>query len=303
MNQSLIATLFSLISLACTNESLESADYAWDNYRVRGNVKSISELSYAAVERFGEIERGDRARESYFDHDFFVSFNKNGDEIEKLEYGSDGALVAERKYEIDAIRNIRRTTLGNYLGIRHVQVFEDIYDENDFVIEANQYYAGMLDKKTKYKLNEYGNPIEENAYNEDGSLWSKKTLIYNHRQEVIEERNFEADGSPSTRWIREYDSYGNQVKSTSYNPNGSINVMFKSKYNSRGKLVEFDTYNSKLELETREIKNYDERDNVIQELAYGKGLKLLRKKDFELDANGYLIKYVWQNSTENTGGK
>jgi hypothetical protein len=73
-----------------------------------------------------------------------------------------------------------------------------------------------LSPKKTYKYDEKGNKIEENIYNDDGSLAFKKTYKYDEKGNKIESNKYNADGSLSPKYTitYKYDIMGNWIKQT-----------------------------------------------------------------------------------------
>ena len=115
---------------------------------LKGKVKSIKETTYEAVDKFGQIEKGDAL------NNYFNIYNEKGNKIEDNSYDSDGNLSSKDTYE---------------------------YDEKGNNIERNWYDSdGRLGYKLIYKYDEKGNNIEENWYDSDGSLYEKHTYKYEY---------------------------------------------------------------------------------------------------------------------------
>ena len=143
MKKIILATLSVLCLVSC-NQSEKTNDLTEEN--LKGKVKSITENTYEAVEKFGQIEK-DITISSYFH-----IYNEKGNKIEENRYNSDGRL--------------------DYKST-------DKYDEKGNKIEINYYDSdGRLDYKSTYKYDEKGNNIEGNYYNSNGRLWFKHTYIY-----------------------------------------------------------------------------------------------------------------------------
>ena len=136
---------------------------------LKGKVKSIKETTYKAVDKFGQIEKGDVLVDSsavYTDDGRFKIYNEKGNKIEENYYNSNSSLIYKNTYK---------------------------YDEKGNKIEENYYNSnGRLYSKTTYKYDEKGNIIEENHYDSNGRLDSKYTYEYdknNNWTQRIEYKN------------------------------------------------------------------------------------------------------------------
>lgn len=146
----IILAILSVLRLVSCKQSEKKNDLTEEN--LKGKVKSIKETTYEAVEKFGQIEKGDAL---YDDDAFpFTIYNEKGNKIEEYWYNSDGSLLYKSTYK---------------------------YDEKGNKIEENSYDSdGRLHSKYTYKYDEKGNIIEENWYDSDGSLYEKHTYKYEY---------------------------------------------------------------------------------------------------------------------------
>ena len=188
MKKIILATL----SASC-NQSEKKNDLTEEN--LKGKVKSIKETTYKAVDKFGQIEKGDVL------NNYFNIYNEKGNKIEDNFYDSDGNLSSKDTYE---------------------------YDEKGNNIEKNNYDSdGSLNSKTTYKYDKKGNKIEDNSYDSDGSLNSKTTYKYDEKGNNIEKNNYDSDGSLNSKTTYKYDEKGNMIE---YNTDGRFGEKYTYKY-------------------------------------------------------------------------
>lgn len=101
---------------------------------LNGNVKSIREIKFTAIDKFGEISK----RDIEWDNNSYTLFNNNGNLIELSFYNSDGCLDSKVTYK---------------------------YDDNGNKIEWNSYNSdGSLDEKYTAKYDDKG--IKSNFFRE-----------------------------------------------------------------------------------------------------------------------------------------
>ena len=124
--EKIILVILSVLCLVSCNQSEKKNDLTEEN--LKGKVKSIKETTYKAIEKFGQIEKGDVLVDSsavYTDDGRFKIYNEKGNKIEENRYDSDGSLDFKDTYK---------------------------YDEKGNKIEINNYNSdGRLDSKTTYK--------------------------------------------------------------------------------------------------------------------------------------------------------
>ena len=182
----IILAILSVLRLVSCKQSEKKNDLTEEN--LKGKVKSIKEITYEAVEKFGQIEKGN----VLYCLSYFTIYNEKGNKIEKNHYEFDGRLDYKVTYK---------------------------YDENGNKIEKNDYDSdGSLDSKTTYKYDEKGNIIEINNYNSDGSLYSKHTYKYDEKGNIIEINNYNSDGRLKNTYTYkyEYDKNNNWTQRIEY---------------------------------------------------------------------------------------
>ena len=160
---------------------------------LKGKVKSITENTYEAVDKFGQIEKGDVLVDSsavYTDDGHFKIYNEKGNKIEENYYNSNGSLIYKNTYK---------------------------YDEKGNKIEENYYNSnGRLYSKTTYKYDEKGNKIEEYHYDEDGKFNYKYTYKYDEKGNNIEKNNYDSNGRLYSKYTYEYDKNNNWTQRIEY---------------------------------------------------------------------------------------
>ena len=126
MKKIILATL-SVLCLASYGQLEKKTEKKNDltEENLKGKVKSIKETTYKAVDKFGQIEKGDVL------NNYFNIYNEKGNKIEDNFYDSDGNLSSKDTYEYDEKGN---------------KIEKNVYDSN-----------GRLGYKFIYKYNEKGN--------------------------------------------------------------------------------------------------------------------------------------------------
>ena len=152
----IILVILSVLCLVSCNQSEKKNDLTEEN--LKGKVKSIKETLYEAVDKFGQIKKGNVL------NNYFTIYNKKGNTIEGNEYYSDGRLGYKLIYKYDGKgNNIEKNNYYSDGRLNYKTTYK--YDEKGNKIEKNNYYySGRLDSKTTYKYDEKGNNIEENIY-------------------------------------------------------------------------------------------------------------------------------------------
>ena len=197
--EKIILVILSVLCLVSCNQSEKKNDLTEEN--LKGKVKSITENTYEAVDKFGQIEKGD----VLYDRDFsFTIYDKNGNKIEYISYDSDGRLDSKYTYK---------------------------YDENGNMIEDNSYDSDGLYYKYTYKYDEKGNEIECISYDSDSRLNFKATYKYNEKGNIIEKNYYDSDGRLNFKATYKYDKKGNNIEYNICYSDGSLDkTTYKYKY-------------------------------------------------------------------------
>ena len=96
----IILAILSVLRLVSCKQSEKKNDLTEEN--LKGKVKSIKETPYEAVDKFGQIEKGNVL---YDDGTSFTIYNEKGNIIEENHYDSNGRLDSKYTYEYDKNNN------------------------------------------------------------------------------------------------------------------------------------------------------------------------------------------------------
>ena len=186
MKKVLTIVLAMLCSASC-EKSTQKNDLA--ELKLNGKIKSIREIPYEAVEKFGEVVKGDAL--GGFGN-LQITFNEKGNKLEENSFNLDGSLFSKYTYKYD--------DKGNKL------------EENFFNSD------GSLSSKYTYKYDDKGNQIEGNSFNSDGRLSFKYTYKYDDKGNQIEENSFNSDGNLDDKYTYKYtyDQQGNWIQRIAY---------------------------------------------------------------------------------------
>jgi hypothetical protein len=189
---------------------------------LRGNIKSVTEYSYHAIDKFGKLTKGGFGRGwppiwNEID-DYTLTFNTKGNKVTKITFDSQGVINDKSTF---------------------------VYNQSDKLIEINSYEPnGILKSKEILKYDNVGNKIEETTYNGKGDQISKYAYIRNNQGKVTEETAYYGPGAV-TKTFYKYDSQGNLIER--YYEDGTY---FKIQ-NVDGKMVEQIEY-----MDNRSIRKY-----------------------------------------------
>jgi hypothetical protein len=227
---SILGFLFLIIGCSI----LETKNNDLKDMKLNGKVKSITESNYEAIEKFGEIIKGERSGTNEFSFDRKLLFNEKGN------------LIEEKKYKLDG--NLDSKSFCNF-------------DENQNKIERIFYDSSVKPiLRWTYKYDGKGNLIEEN-----------KIQILSRLDSLMANYNGKNTNSNySTKTLYKYDDSGNLFEKSIYKSDGSLVSKNIYKYDLKGKLVEDDTYNSNGSLHCTNTFKYDDNGNKSEDKSVGK---------------------------------
>ena len=235
-----LTIVLAMLCLASCEKSTQKNDLA--ELKLKGKIKSIREIPYEAVEKFGEVVKGDAL--DGFGENLQITFNEKGNKLEENFFNSDGSLNSKYTYK---------------------------YDDKGNKIELNSFNSdGRLSSKLTYKYDDKGNIIELNSFNPDGKLDFKLTYKYDDKGNQIESNYFNSDGSLNSKYTYKYDDKGNQIESNYFNSDGMLYYKNTYKYDDKGNKIEKNLLNSDINLDDKYTYKYtyDQQGNWIQQIAY-----------------------------------
>jgi hypothetical protein len=281
-----IITIAIVLFYSCNKSKEIKNDLEKDN--LYGNAKSITEKTFFAVEKFGEIVKGDKY---WYD---FVSISEYDEWVfnSYVEFNNKGYIIKSFSFfkEVNDYNDKNQLRTKQYLSkdLKTASTVTYKYDNKGYLIESINNFSK---DKTKYLNDKDGNCIELNQYDSIGNLFNKvKTNIsFNKEGDRIEERkSYNDDGSFSFHLKTIFDKNGNEIESCSYDESGKIHQKINSKYNSQNLLIE---YTEKLEYQknvnegwTKLIEHkytkFDSNKNWTEKIEYknGKPVEIIERK-------------------------
>ena len=221
----IIMLSFSILTLSCVNNSIKND---LEKQNLNGNLKSVKENNFFAVDKFGEIVKSEKPMDRI---DVSYIFNEKGNKVEETSYHSDGTLYEKKKYRYNEKEIL--VQCSDYLPNGELdQIFTYNYDENDCLIEENRISTkGELYDRRAFKYDKKNNRIEERGYGYDRSLYYKCVFSYDDKGNLTEENTY--DGTTGKLFRKSsyiFDEKSNEIARTDYSLNGSANYEYTFKY-------------------------------------------------------------------------
>jgi hypothetical protein len=240
-----------------------------DEINLYGDVKSVKEFAYEAIDKFGEISNGKRISDPYLSKLF-------------------GLVVSTNKSEMAEIKQPAWLTLAN----NSVRFYNDKGNMTEMI-----YYNidGNISTRSIYKYNTKGNNIETNRYESNGNLYEKIIYIYDDKCNNIEEVRYNPDGSIEFKFLFSYDNDGNktgvnEICKSSYDDSYfEIKCSVDYKFDNQGNVIEKIEYSSDGSLDNKCSYIYDDNDNMIQKIRQSSNETDHDKYKFSYDEKGNIV--------------
>jgi hypothetical protein len=138
--------VFSILIIGCGSEQKENH---LTERNIKGDVKSVINKEYDAIERFGEIEK--ESINSWYD----IAFNEEGNPVEEISYDSDGSISLKYTYEYDEEGNqVEYVSYNSEGSISYINTREFIYDHEGNWKRTVRYSKGSFGKQEAQWLQE-----------------------------------------------------------------------------------------------------------------------------------------------------
>jgi len=259
-----LATLL-LFAWSCKEKQTIKTDA--QNLNLKGNVKSVSTISYYAIDVDGNISTGERGRKNSWEKDKLTLFNVNGNVTEIQFFDSYDKPTGKREVNYDEVGRA--------------------------VVEISYDASGEIDFRRTFTLDVKGNRIEERNYDSLGNLQFRSTSTFDSKGNEVESIWYNPDGTTDCLWVSEFDKNGNRVKMTRYDQDGGVEVIFAFTYGERGRIVEESELKPDGALLRKKTFDCDENCHVIEEVIVEKdGTVAKWKYDYELDDNNNWVKRI-----------
>lgn len=237
-----------------------------NHYKLQGAVKSMKMFKFEAIDKFGQISKGNPKGYSF--ENIVVLFNEDGNAIEINWYKTDGKL--EYKYLIG-------------------------YDDWGFFKKKDRYNSnGKVNSKRVYVRDSLERTYTENKYAADGSLESIILYSYNEDWKLIRQvSQYFEDMANSGYNTYEYNDIGKIIELKGFNTENRFSSRFSFTYNELN-LIKERYYYFKEGSPSKEVYFYDELGNLIEEKKYSLDGNLLLDSTFkyEMDQMGNWIRKI-----------
>lgn len=248
-----------LLSLAsCQKEEKKPIDRTktdWAFYQLEGEVMSVSEKSFEAVN--ANLERGAPKRENASSHDFDLIFDEQGMLVSEKQW------VKEQPFEettyMGRDRKLKQIQyMGGAAAINTEFQWDKAGKDNLSVIRRNPDNSQFDRKEMKYKDNKL---IEKVSYSSQDTPTDKVTYNYDDKGNLTGENLYLNTEMVQFRNVYEYDENNNMVLEARYNKDDKLLFRTVNSYND-GRLMSSETFNGNGNSEYLKKFTYDNKGNI-----------------------------------------
>ncbi len=234
-----ILILSVLLVFSCVQQNMPEKDLTY--YEVKGKVNHLTIHHYYAVEKDGEIVKGEPSKEGEIDQT--ISFSKKGYIMQAYFYGEADSLDTK----------LVRT-----------------YNDNNLCIGETRYDAkGKILSDWIWSYDENNNNTERTLVLEDSTLFKSWTLLYNDENELIARKSYRSPESAlfdSLYWV--LDEQGRQAEEKTYGYHGYYGVNIIEYEGDRERPSKIYIYNSTDDLTDILDMQYNDHDLVTKAHQY-----------------------------------
>ncbi|WP_316806506.1 hypothetical protein [Pedobacter agri] len=246
-----------------------------EKYGLKGKLKSVTQrtvylpkdsvIDISKYEVFDRNEEADYPMLAEMDNDCTVDFDKNGNVIKRKSFGKRfgsesiniDALIYDRKGELSVIRSrlsgddfdfagdtkFEYNSAGHLVKQQyHKQIWLYSYFDDKNQVRTQHTEDGEFRFDNTYTYNQYGQKIESQRYNEDGSLENRVQFEYDHLGDVSKEIWHSKSGEKNEVFKRKYDKSVKVYKQFDQQQNCIVYIIINPKDGIMVKKMKFEYY-------------------------------------------------------------
>lgn len=240
----------------------------WDEYDLKGTVKSLRTIYYEAAEANGEVIKGERREAASFisgEAESFVRFDSTGHRLENSSFGVDGRLLLRRVFTYDSLGNWVEGSAYSSDGL--IWQYFTVLDENQRVMGRERYeVGGKILEQVSYSYTPRGYIAMEETSSQSGKLVHTREYWYNRRGNLLRERvrvNYQDWREEWKKVSYAYYPKSDLVKKEVWRNSEGFKEVNKYLYDSNGNVLVSRKYDGKNTLTDEWKYSYDEYGNEI----------------------------------------
>jgi hypothetical protein len=255
---------------SCENYAQQKNDLQKE--KLSGKVKSIKVNSFSAIEKFGEIVKGEKLIGSptnidgYSDNNEQINFNEKGFIVVSkndfinitYSYNTKNQIIEENRYSKDgSILYSKKTFIYAKDKLKEEKTFD--YNPTESITEkVINFYDGL------------GNLMKSINYNGNGKLSSEVIYKYDKFGNQIEIKGLDSIGETSFLTKYKFDSRKNQIEERDFNEDGSFKLI-KKKFDNYQNILEINTQDMPIVAYTGNISKFKYSNNLVIEYTHLSG--------------------------------
>lgn len=172
------------------------------------------------------------------------TFDKRGNLIEDIVFSEKGETSSEftNSYNDDGIL-LKSIGMVNHKPRYNFWTYH--YNDSTGTLTKSHAKSNLYKEKWVYKFDKEGNKTEEEYYDADGYLLSRKAFKYDEKNRLLEKIEFDAYDNLFEKVVYLYDAKGNNTTQNIYNADSEILKQYTLIYDDNGNLTTRITANSK----------------------------------------------------------
>jgi hypothetical protein len=233
-----------------------------------GNVTSVRQRVYWALEKFGRMDKG--KLQNLPAHDFLKLYDKDGFLIEETHYDVNDKIVSNKKIEYGKAHRIDKEEF--YKGEALDEYIVYTYDEKSRLVKKEKFDgSGKIKEWNEYIYSpETGLLLDEDLYKANGDLSTKFVHVYD-KSLLIEKQKYWGGGTLAQKEHFCYNPSG-QLFETSVEKYSNKQASFVSRtryedYNSFGDYMLKTEYDEKGEEKSKIYYSYDPYGNLKESIV------------------------------------
>jgi hypothetical protein len=171
----------------------------------------------------------------------FQKFDKEGYVIEEVSYKQSG----ESNFECTRQYNSEGFEVST-IGVKNHYFFSKKWQYkkvSSLVVEKAPYKAYNSSEKYVMTFDRDGNKVQEQGYDESGTLVYNHFFKYDSRNNLVEKLEFDGSNSLFEKWVYNFDDKQNIIQTLRYDNEGKIFLKYIYTYDDKGNPIEELLYN------------------------------------------------------------
>lgn len=244
--------------------------------KLQGNIKQLTQNTYKAVERMGEVQKSGRVSKLFgpenqnlvlhfnsfgnistrinydaqgeYQGRIIYQYNRENLKVEEIGYGANEAITDRSLLEYNTRENTLTTRI-NYFGLLDSAVSIKYFVGSRKIVLHDWYdKSGQLIERITFCYDDNGNLFEQSIYNPKGDLVSKTTSQYDEKARNIQVTKVSSYAKPSTYHYK-FDAFGNVIEEWIDIQN---KISYRYKYDENNNWIERIRFHGNLPLEVTE---------------------------------------------------